>query len=129
MPIIQAYINSGSLVENAKWEINDLNHIGLNHSISIPIKSKNKLIKKWITSKNLKDAWIDSPDNKEFLIFIKYKIVAIEHLLHPSTNTIETMISVMPISRITEQLLSYIFSESKSTHPFIKYIQKIMNRK
>jgi hypothetical protein len=121
--LIQVTAINGVIIEKAKWIVNNYSYIKENQSIFIDISSDNQKLISYISGLNSQDCYVEEGEYQT--ITLHFRIKSIRHSFDTTQKTkkIETMISVMPVNRMVENIILYVYEPSLCDQKFLQVLR------
>jgi hypothetical protein len=120
--IIQTTTIGGTIIEKARWEIEDQSLIREGHGVYLEFPSTDEKLVFFISNLKSMDCNIDIED-KKYTIVLNCLVKNIKHMLNTQNGKMETMIITIPANRIVENVLLYVLDIKKCDPKFIKLVR------
>jgi hypothetical protein len=121
MATLQATKLTGSIIENAKWEVKSLSDLDIGHQIqiSIDIEEDTNLIS-YISKRKSVSCVVEKEEDK-YSVVLTCVVKAFKHML--DSSGLDSMAIIVPMDRGIEEILTYIVSPNQCNPKFAAMIK------
>jgi hypothetical protein len=124
----QSVTTGGIIIDNARWQTNLSNfQVGDQIEIMIPVmtsKNKDRIVINFLKKSDKFGYSIDQISKDKFSITLSFSIKQIRHLIDVVLNQTETLCIIVPINKLIEDIILYMYDEPKCDQKFIRYISE-----
>jgi hypothetical protein len=125
MPIIQAYTFAGSIINQARWEVESLKDLHIDDTIKISVKSADKELLNWIGKSQPSAVGVEREGKaSSYSIIMGFRVGKFLHLLENETKTMESLAQVISLNKNIEHIITYLLDPTNSDARFKALIQK-----
>ncbi len=122
--IIQGYSVSKQIIDQAKWNVKDLSNMQIGSKILVNIKTNDKDIIQYMKKNDkINHSISDHYNNGGILLTLTFTIDKVTHMVSIGENTIETMVSIIPINNSVNDIILYILDKKSCNQRFISMIK------
>jgi hypothetical protein len=120
--IIQVTTISGSIIENARWEVENIVNLREGHGFQINWITKDTNLLAYVGKANNRECSVDR--NKDiYSVVLSCLVKQIRHMLDSNEKQIESMAILVPSNRVVENIIIYLASPDKCDPRVIQLIR------
>lgn len=122
--ILQAVTGSGVVVEGARWEVEFPAGVQEGHSVALSLRvlPKEVHLLNYLSRNTSADAQLDKgPDG--ISVAVACKISRVRHMVETQDGTVSTMCYVVPVSRLSEHVMTYLLMPAKCDSKFLRMVR------
>lgn len=123
MPFLQVSTISGQIIENSRFEVDDLSSLKEEHKIQMCFQLKDSGLINWLKSqKEIAGVHIDKID-KEYEITFDFVVMKFIHVYEEKTNRLESQASLKPADRNVEMIYTFLKDKNKCNPKFKEIVK------
>ena|SRR5208337_601507 len=121
--LVQVIAFSGKMIENGKWVVDIPAGVQQEQSISLSMPIKDPALIRYLGKQQLMNCVIDKEDDNKYMVSVACKVMRIRHMINTSTQTAESMATVMPEDRTCEHVLTYLLAPKICDPRFVTLVR------
>ncbi len=126
MLIIQATTISGKIINGARWEVTSLSTFQKGQKISVELITEDLKLVSYLNKSSNMDCMVDEEKHAKSVV-VSCIISDVRHMVHVLNKTLDTMVIIVPVNRLVEHVLQYVFDVNECDKRFVGLLKGGMN--
>ncbi len=125
--IVQITTLAGKIVEKARWKLDKVHDMREDQTIQLNAVCHERMLIAYVANKKPSECYVDLQNKSEPQVIMGFKISSVRHMLDAQSGEMDTLISAIPVNRIVEGMMMFIFQRKDCDPKFISMLKSAVS--